>query len=58
MQGYGAATSNIGVLFRDEKKLKQALAWFERAVELKDRDANLEIAKIHLDKVSEAGSKS
>ncbi|MGB7760519.1 MAG: hypothetical protein WBL61_11855 [Bryobacteraceae bacterium] len=47
-RGCGCAASNIGVLFRDEKKLKQSLAWFERAVKLRDGDANLEIAKIYL----------
>jgi TPR repeat protein len=35
-------------VFRKEKKMKQALAWFERAVKLQDGDANLEIAKIYL----------
>jgi len=46
--GERAAANNIGIVFRDEKKLKQALAWFERAVKLRDVDANLEIAKIYL----------
>jgi len=45
-QGEGAAASNIGVLYRDERKLKQALAWFERA---KDGDAYLAIARIYLE---------
>ncbi len=47
-QGERAAASNIGIVLRDEKKLKQALEWFKRAVRLKDADANLEIAKIYL----------
>ena len=48
LQGERCAASNIGIVYRDEKKLRRALAWFERAVKLKDGDANLEIAKIYL----------
>jgi TPR repeat protein len=44
----GAAATNIGLLYREEKKLDRALAWFERAAKLQDGDANLEIAKIYL----------
>jgi len=44
-QGESAAASNIGVVYRDEKNLKQALAWFERAG---DGDANLAIARMYL----------
>jgi TPR repeat protein len=33
-QGHGEAASNIGILFRDEKRFKHALTWFERAVKL------------------------
>jgi TPR repeat protein len=47
-RGETCAASNIGVVFRDEGNFKRALAWFERAAELKDGDANLEIAKIYL----------
>jgi TPR repeat protein len=47
-RGERCAANNIGVVFRDEQKLKQALKWFERAVSLGDGDANLEIAKIYL----------
>jgi TPR repeat protein len=47
-QGSGSAASNIGILFRDEKRFNRALAWFERAVNLRDGDANVEIAKIHI----------
>jgi tetratricopeptide (TPR) repeat protein len=39
------AASNVGVLFRDEKNMKQALAWFERAG---DGDADLAIANMYL----------
>ena len=46
--GQRCAANNIGIVFRDEQKPKQALAWFERAVKLGDGDANLEIAKIYL----------
>ena len=49
-QGYAPAASNIAIVYRDEKKLRQALAWFERAVDLKDTDANLEIAKIYIER--------
>ena len=37
--------SNIGTIFRDEKKLGPAISWFRRAARLGDADANLEIAK-------------
>ncbi len=47
-QGERCAASNIGIVYRDEKKFTLALRWFERAVELKDGDANLQIAKIYL----------
>jgi len=43
--GERTAASNVGVLYRDERKLKQALAWFERA---KDGDADLAIALMYL----------
>jgi hypothetical protein len=47
-RGSGAAASNIGTIFRDERNHKKALYWFERAVALDDEDANLEIAKLYL----------
>jgi TPR repeat protein len=47
LAGDGAAARNIGVVYREQNKLSQALAWFERAVKLKDLDANLDIAQIH-----------
>jgi hypothetical protein len=49
-QGCGAAAYNIGTLYRDEQKFNRARAWFERAMRLNDGDANLEIAKIYLQK--------
>jgi TPR repeat protein len=47
-RGYRTAASNIGTIFRDEEKTKQALSWFQRAIRLGDADANLEVAKIYL----------
>jgi len=44
-QGLGGAASNLGVLYRDEGRAKQAVQWFERA---KDGDADLAIALIYL----------
>jgi TPR repeat protein len=44
--GERIAASNIGIMFRDEKRTKQALEWFHRAITLGDADANLEVAKI------------
>jgi TPR repeat protein len=44
-RGLRGTASNIGVLFRDEKNLKQALAWFKRAG---DGDAELAIANMFL----------
>jgi TPR repeat protein len=46
----GAAANNIGLILRDDGKLNQAITWLKRAVNLHDGDANLEIAKIYLDK--------
>jgi TPR repeat protein len=53
-RGSGAAAANVGVLFRDEGKIPQALAWFKRAVKLQNADANLQIAKIYLQKADES----
>ncbi len=47
-RGERCAANNMGIVFRDEKKYAQALRWFERAVDLGDGDANLEIAKIYI----------
>lgn len=46
--GSGIAANNIGVIWRDKKKLGRALSWLRRAVALGDGDANLQIAKIYL----------
>jgi TPR repeat protein len=47
-KGVSSAASNIGSLYREENKPKQALEWFERAIQLKDVQPNLYIAQIHL----------
>jgi TPR repeat protein len=46
--GERCAAHNIGIVYRDELKFALALRWFERAVALSDGDANLQIAKIYL----------
>jgi tetratricopeptide (TPR) repeat protein len=47
-KGYASAASNIGTIYRDEKKTQLALRWFEKAVALGEIEANLEIAKIYM----------
>jgi TPR repeat protein len=47
-RGVACAASNIGTVWRNEGKLKRALSWFQRAVEMGDDEANLEIAKHYL----------
>jgi TPR repeat protein len=47
-RGYAAAASNVGCIYRDERRTKLALRWFEKAVALGDDDAMLEVAKICL----------
>jgi uncharacterized protein len=47
-RGSSSAASNIGIMWRNEKKLKRALEWFQKAVRLGDDEANLEIAKHYL----------
>jgi TPR repeat protein len=46
--GSTVAANNIGVIYRDRNDLNRALAWFRRAIKLRDGDANLNIAKIYL----------
>jgi TPR repeat protein len=48
--GARSVANNIGCILRDRKKLGQAIEWFQRAVQQKDGDANLNIAKIYLHK--------
>lgn len=47
-RGYAAAASNVGCIYRDERRAKLALRWFEKAVALGDDDAMLEVAKLCL----------
>ena len=42
------AAFNLGMYFRDSKEWNKALRWFERALQLGDKDALVEIAQIHL----------
>jgi hypothetical protein len=46
-QGSWDAAFNLGMYFRDHREWNKALSWFERALQLGDRDALVEIAKIH-----------
>jgi len=54
--GLGAA--NIGTIYRDEMKTSLALHWFNKAVELGDIDANLEVAKLLLSHLNDAKTAS
>jgi TPR repeat protein len=47
-RGDSCAANNIGVMWRNDKKPKRALEWFQKAVRLGDEEANLEIAKYYL----------
>ncbi len=47
-QGEGCAARNIGTIYRDQNRINLALRWFNRAAELRDDDAFLEIGKIYL----------
>jgi TPR repeat protein len=42
------------MLYRSEHNRRLALAWFERAAQLSDADANLEIAKIYIEENQES----
>jgi TPR repeat protein len=61
-RGSFIAPNNIGVIYRDRKDLKRALAWFRRAVEHKDANAkiylkdkqDIERATRHLEEVCKA----
>jgi TPR repeat protein len=48
--GSRSVANNIGCILRDRKKFGQAIEWFRRAIQQKDGDANLNIAKIYLHK--------
>lgn len=47
-RGYAAAASNVGCVYRDQRRTRLALRWFEKAVALGDDDAMLEVAKLCL----------
>jgi tetratricopeptide (TPR) repeat protein len=47
-RGYSCAAHNIGIIWRNEKQHRRALAWFRRAVELGDDDSSLDIGKHYL----------
>lgn len=47
-RGFATAANSIGTIYRDERKTRLALHWFEKAVALGDIDANLNIAHIHI----------
>jgi TPR repeat protein len=47
-RGYSCAASNIGIMWRNEQKLKRSLEWFHKAVRSGDEEANLEIGKHYL----------
>jgi TPR repeat protein len=43
--GSSASASNIATIYRDEGKPQLAFAWYKRAAEMGDGDAELELAK-------------
>lgn len=47
-KGIASAAHNIGILWRNDKNSKRALAWFKKAADMGDDEANLEIAKYYL----------
>lgn len=49
-KGHGIAAANIGTIYRDEGNYAKAIQWFQRAARLGDIDANLDVAKIYLDR--------
>jgi len=46
--GHAAAAANVGFIYRDERRSRLALRWFEKAIALGDEDAMLEVAKLCL----------
>ena len=52
--GDPCAATNIGTIWRDEKKPRRALSWFKKAVKFGDHSAHLDIAKLYIDR-NEAG---
>jgi TPR repeat protein len=49
-RGSPNAAANIGTIYRDERNEPQAIAWFRRASQHGDIEANLELAKLYLRK--------
>jgi uncharacterized protein len=47
-RGSASAANNLGVLWRNDKEPKQALMWFQKAVQMGDEEAHLEIADHYL----------
>jgi TPR repeat protein len=45
-RGDSSAAFNLGTVFRDKGKQRQALRWFRRSLDLGEGDALLEIAKL------------
>jgi TPR repeat protein len=54
-KGWGCAASNIGTIYRDERRYSLAKLWFQRATDYGDLDACLELAKIYLQQPAERG---
>ncbi|HEY2468120.1 MAG TPA: hypothetical protein VGI45_09780 [Terracidiphilus sp.] len=48
------SANNIGTIYRDEMKTSLALRWFHRAVARGDVDANLNIAKLYLNRLGDS----
>ncbi len=46
-RGDAAAATNIGTVYRDEKRPRLALRWFEKAVALGDEGAMLHMARLY-----------
>jgi TPR repeat protein len=52
-RGDPIAAHNIGTIGRDERQVKRAERWFQRAVDLGFEDSNLDIAKLFLDQAND-----
>ena len=47
-KGDGCTANNIGTIYRMENNPRRALRWFEKAAELGDMEANLQIAQVYI----------
>lgn len=54
--GQTAGANNIGTIYRDERKSRLALAWFEKAIEPWNKDPHFEIAKIYINQLGDPKS--